>query len=145
MRVLRWSVRVLRPAVRVLRGPITVHSSPMNVVKWLVSVHCPTKSILNRPMRESFPPVSEHWAPVSEHWARVTEGWDRVTEGWATACEDRGPASEDWTPVSEHSPLARDHFHPLSGPLPTNTVLKSLVSIHFSMGRLCNPCAESLP
>src|SRR2546423_7165183 len=124
-------MRVLRRAVRVLQGPIAVHSSLMNVLNW--------------PMRESFPPVSKPVPPVSEHWVPVSEHWARVTEGWATVCEDRGPASEDWTPVSEHSPLVREAFHPLTEPLPTNKVLKSLVSIHFSMGRLCNPCAESLP
>ncbi len=87
---------------------------------------------------------------MSEDSARVTEDWARVTEGWATACEDRGSASEDWTPVSEHFhsvtehfpsrsvhfPLVREPFHPLSEPLPTNKVLKSLMSIHFSMGRV---------
>ena len=53
--------------------------------------------------------------------------------------------TEHFPSRSERFPFVREPFHPLSEPLPTNTALKSLVSIHFSMGRVCNPCASACP
>ena len=45
---------------------------------------------------------------------------------------------------SEHFSLVREPLHRLSERLITNKVLKSLVSVHFSMRRVCNPLKPAL-